>query len=550
MTQIVVVNVSQTVAPTPSQLQKTGAIISQGGTTLAPGSYSLLTQLASLTPLFSASLALSSLVWSAAGGGTVTATTSAPHGMTTGDQFLTTIAGTTPAGYSGTYPAFVTGASTFVFPLTTSPGTITTPGTYTPRMVAELTAGATTFFAQGAQQGVYVLELGAGEPAAGVNALSAFITANPSTFYSYLVPRSWDGNAAYLALLAQFEGLSAKTYFFTTTTLATWQNYTDLLKCVVAMVESPETGVWPANALSSLTWAATNGGQATGSTTTAHGVSVGETFTLSGSAPAGWNGTFLALPGTTASTLIWALPTNPGSETLLGQLQASVYANPGIPPTEVSNASDWWVSLNYNPSSTNKVTPFEYSFLYDVTPYPLPGNGALLATLQAANINYVATGYEGGISDAMLVPGNTLDGNPFNYWYSVDWMQINLDLNLANAVINGSNNPINPLYYDQPGINRLQQVAAQTAASAVTFGLATGTVTLTALTGPQLAAALDAGQFDGMIVVNAVPLIPYLTASPGDYKIGKYAGLSVIYTPARGFSQIIVNLNVTNFVVP
>src|SRR5215475_10852960 len=102
---IVNVSVTQTQAPIPSNLQKTGALLSQGGTVLAAGQYSLLTQFADLSPLLAASLALTSLAWSNAFGGQVTATTTAPHNVPVGEQFPTTIAGAVPAGYNGTYNA-------------------------------------------------------------------------------------------------------------------------------------------------------------------------------------------------------------------------------------------------------------------------------------------------------------------------------------------------------------------------------------------------------------------------------------------------------------
>ncbi|MXE01577.1 hypothetical protein FQZ98_27505, partial [Escherichia coli] len=86
-------------------------------------------------------------------------------------------------------------------------------------------------------------------------------------------------------------------------------------------------------------------------------------------------------------------------------------------------------------------------------------------------INYVDTGAEGGISNTILVKGVTSDGNDMTYWYSVDWVQINVDMQLANTVINGSNNPINPLYYNQDGIDRLQQVAQAVFNTGVSYGL-------------------------------------------------------------------------------
>jgi hypothetical protein len=81
--------------------------------------------------------ALSSLVWSSANGGTVTATTSSPHGITVGVNFPVQIAGASPSGYNVANPAgdgdviaTATGASTFTYPLSDDPGTETVPGTY------------------------------------------------------------------------------------------------------------------------------------------------------------------------------------------------------------------------------------------------------------------------------------------------------------------------------------------------------------------------------------------------------------------------------------
>lgn len=639
MTDIVTVNVSQTIAPTPSQLQKSGALISQGGTTQPPGSSSFLAELADITALLTAAKAVTSATWSGTTVQLATITTTQVHGLTLNNVYQVTLAGiasTTPGAYNGTWNVTITGTSTFTFtlPLSGAPGA-GTGGTWAPASSGELLAMATTFFAQGSAQGVYVLELGAGNSSQGVAALSAFITANnnPQKFYSYLIPRSWDANADFLALANQFESTTAKTYFFVTTTLATYHNYTALQKGVVAMVEAPAYGIWGANVLSAisyagawavndftaLAWSGASGGQVTGTTTTAHGVLPGQSFTTSGSTPAGYNGTFTALPGTTGSTLIWALAVDPGAESALGQLNASAgglvtgttttahgvtvgktftisgsiastipggyngtftalpgttastliyalaadpgaitsvhgqlnassYVSAGIGSLEFSLAAPFFVTLNYNPSTTNKVTPTAYSFLFDVTPFPTQGNAATLSALAAAFVNWVGTGAQGGISNTILFNGTTKDGRDFTYWYSVDWVQINLSLNLANAIINGSNNTINPLYYNQDGINRLQQVGVATLNSGLTFGLVLGAVKLTQLDGAAFTAALNAGDFEGFTVINAVPFVPYNQANPTHYAIGQYDGLSCVYTPTRGFLHIIFNVNVTDFV--
>lgn len=465
--QIVTVAVSQIVAPTPATLQQCGALVSQGATTITPGSYSLLTQLSDLSPLLTGAAALASLTWS---GGVVTATTASPHGYTNGETIDLTISGVVPSGYNGTYSCSITGASTFTY---SHAGTLTTPagtpGVWTPEDVAELQAMATSYFAQGSQNAVWVLELGKGNAADGVVALNDYITANPNSnytsgaqgfFYAYLLPRSWSDESTYLTFLAQFQATTSKTYFFTTMTTGNYTTFTALMKCVFGLIEAPGVG--------------------------------NPEFTLA--------------------------------------------------------APFYWYLVN-RPSATNKVPPFAFTFLFGVTPYPSKGNAALLAALKLAGVNVVGTGAEGGISNAILLWGTMMDGRGATYWYSVDWIQINSQLNVANAIINGSNSRINPLYYNQQGIDRLQDVAADTFSRAVTFGLATGTVEQTALDGPDFAAQLNSGAYNGKLVVNAVPFLTYLGENPGDYKIGEYDGLSGVYVTQNGFIHVLFNIDVTDFVV-
>lgn len=431
--QIVVTNVSLTNAPAPSTLQRTGAFITQGGTTTAAGTTTLITEESELTAILRATAAITSLAWAS---NTVTVTTTAPHGMSVSDQISLTIAGATPAAYNGTFTCTITGASTFTYSLTPNPGANTVPGTWVPAAVAELASMGSTFFAQGSAASVYVLELGLDDVSAGVQALSDFIQATtPQVFYSYLVPRGWTSNAAFLAFVATYEATTAKTYFFVTVTSGNYTGLTAQMKCVVALIQAP-----------------------------------------------------LA------------------------------------PATEFTLAAAFYRWLNYDPSTTNKVAPFAFAYLFGVTPYPLRGNSALFNTLAAASINWVGTGAEGGITTAILAGGKTKDGNDATYWYSVDWVQINIDLDLANAIINGSNNPTNPLYYNQDGINRLQAVAQQTMNRGVSFGMVLAPVT-----------------------VNAVSFPVYVAENPSDYAVGQYDGLSVTYTPARGFAALVFNIQVSSF---
>ena len=110
MPNIVNVSVTQQVAPAPSTLQSTGALVSQGATTLASGTYALLTQLSDLSSILTGAVNISSITWAT---NVATVTTSSAHGIPSGDTVQVIITGVLPAGYNGTFLATSTGTTTF-----------------------------------------------------------------------------------------------------------------------------------------------------------------------------------------------------------------------------------------------------------------------------------------------------------------------------------------------------------------------------------------------------------------------------------------------------
>lgn len=431
---IVTVNTIVTAAPTPSQLQQSGAIVSAGGTTLTAGTYQYCGTLSQVTSILAAPLALTGMVWSS---GTVTATTSAALALSTGQTFTTTIAGATPAAYNGTYTATVTGANTFTFPLTPNPGTETVPGTYLPSNAGFVNNAATTFFAQGNAVGVYVLELGSQvTAAAAITALQTWITANssPQVFYSYLLPGSWDfsSSAALNTMTSNYSSPSGQTYFFVTTTTTNIAAYAGN-KAVLALVPSP----------------------------------------------------------TQASTE--------------HQMSAMFY--------------QWLLNL---PGASNPLAPMSYRFVFGVTPWSQIGNATAINTVLTAYGNLILTGAEGGVSDACIFKGTTMDGEQASWWYGIDWFRIQVKQLLANTVINGSNsNP--PLVYNQAGINTLQTVAQGVGNNAVTFGC-----------------ALSA-------VVTATPFFTYTNANPTNYNAGIYNGLAANVVGQNAFLTLTFTLDAIQF---
>ena len=436
--RIVNINAVITRAPTPSQLQQSGALVSVGGTTLATNNYQYCGDLATVESLLS-----------------------------------------------------------------------TTAGNY-----AELKNMATTFFAQGNSVGVYLLELGATTGTdAQIATLQTWITNNPGVFYTYLVPAAWDyskdevgsvtitnGGSGYTA--APTVTFSAPTTGTTATGTATIQN-----GAVVAVtITNPGSGYTSAP---TVTFSApTSGTTATG---TANLASAMDIVASNYASPTGKTYFFV----TTSSANVTNYST-----------QKSVFAvipAPTAPSTEFTAAAFMYQALVNNPGAANPLAPMAYRYLYGVTPWSKAGNETTITNILTAYGNIVLTGAEGGISTACAFKGTTMDGEQFNWWYGIDWIQIQEKQTLAAAIINGSNsNP--PLLYNQTGINTLQAVAQNVANSAVTFGC-----------------ALSA-------VVTATQFATYTTENPNDYNAGIYNGLQCTAVGQNGFLTVTFNLDALQFV--
>ncbi|MGB8666867.1 MAG: hypothetical protein WCD24_19300 [Serratia inhibens] len=460
---IVNINVSVTNPPKPSQLLKSGALISVGGTTLMPGSYELLTSKDDLKTISALPKQISSIFWSE---NVVTVTLDEPHEWEVGARVPVVISGMVPDAYNGAYTVTIGSTNDFTFTLLADPGEATVMGAVSTVAAGEIQQMNTTYWAQGTNRAVYVLELGDLSSTAAVTALSKFIDEDISLgntyqkFFSYLVPREWDTEATFKTLANNYTSPGSLVKFFVTTTISTYAAWASgKYPNVFAGVEAPVIGA-----------------------------------------------------------------------------------------TEYSMAAPFQSSLANDPSSSNMVPPMAFRFMYGVTDYPPAGNGKLLKALQDNNINYIGTAAEGGLSNKMLVAGHMLDGMPFNYWYSVAWCAINLEMDLANEVINGSNTTVNPLYYEPQGISRLQRRGLKTLRSGISYGLILGQVIDTQLSQDAFNEAYEKGTYAGSAVINAVPFANYTSLNPSDYADGKYSGLSAVVTPKRGFESITFNLNVTNFV--
>ena len=251
--------------------------------------------------------------------------------------------------------------------------------------------------------------------------------------------------------------------------------------------------------------------------------------------PATWDATSSAAMNTLAG-----LYTSPTSMTYffvtIASANLAAYTNKSVvtfvpyataPTTEFGAAALFYQWIAQSPSIAAPATPMAFRYLYGVTPWQNitaagASNVATINTILTGYGNIINTGAEGGITTSMLSKGTTMDGNQAMFWYCVDWVLVQAKLNLANAIINGSNS-LAPVVYNQQGINTLLAVANQVCNSAVSFGLA-----LTAVT-------------------TATPFITYTNANPANYAKGIYGGFACTVTPQLGFESVTFNLAASTF---
>jgi len=342
--------------------------------------------------------------------------------------------------------------------------------------------------------------------AGGVQRLNTYVQTVPT--YAALLPDGWASDASLLPFLQAYTGLTAKFYAY----------FHVLPGCTF-------TGAISGNTL-------------TVSNVVAGHIEIGQLLSFTGMTA----GTHISGLGTgVGGAGTYTLDTTYGSPVSAVAMTASLNYTPYIglksasywlrAPTDLAAnnfpaAAAFAKTISFVPSQVNQLSPYAFAYVYGSNPFPLQGADAV--NFKAANVNYVDTGAEGGISNLIMKWGRTGDGNDIGYWYSVDWLQINLKIGLANEIINGANRPTNPLYYNQNGINVLKNRAQQILNQAVSYGmLLTGNATPT---------------------ITAIPFLTYTTNNPSNYQQGIYNGLSTTVVPSRGFESITFALNVTTFV--
>jgi hypothetical protein len=376
---------------------------------------------------------------------------------------------------------------------------------------AELNTMGTTFFAQGQSVGAYVLELGTQTSgAAGIEALQTWITGNPGNFYAYLVPAAWDNTSEVVGSVKVTAGGSGYT---TAPTVAFSGGGGGTGATATATVAGGVvTGVTITNPGSGYTSAPTVAFTGAGTGATATAALASELNIIAGDYASPTGLTYFFVTTTVANVATY-------------QPNKSVYAfvpSPTATSQEFGAAAHFYQWLVNNPGPASVLAPMAYRFLNGVTAWPATGYAANIQTVLSAygNINLVPP--QGGITETCIFKGMTMDGSQASWWYGIDWYQIRVTDDLADEVVNGSNEEP-PLLYNQDGINQLAGVAQRDLNTAISYGCAlSGTIT-------------------------AASFATYTAANPANYKAGIYQGLGANIVGQNGFLSVGITLDAIEF---
>lgn len=514
--QIVDLNAIVTQAPTPSQLQQSGALVSFGGTTLATNNYQFCANLATVQSLLSGSGNHTEL----------------------NNEAMTFFAQGNSAGVSLLELGAVSGVDAQIAALQAWITTHQIPQIFYAYLVpanfdsSKDQVGSVTITSAGsgytAPPVVTFSAPGSGVTALGTStiqngAVTAVTITNPGSGYTVAPTATFAAPSGTTALATSVITGGAVTSTVITNPGA---GYTTI---PTVTFSAPDTGV-----------------TATGTAVITNGVLTSIVITLAGSGYTGAPTVTVSAPsGTTAtgtvnlSSALAVMAANYESPTGKTYFFVSAstsdltdYANiksifavvPSIlaPSTEFTAAAPFYQWLVNNPQASNRLAPMGYRYMFGVTPWIESQNQVTLTNILSLYGNYIGTGAEGGISNMTLFKGTMMDGNQASFWYGIDWIQIQIKQALAAAIINGSNrNP--PLEYDPAGIRTLREIAQGVVNTARQFGCAlSGTVT-------------------------AIPFGTYIRQNPGDYTAGVYNGLSATVTGPSGFLTITFNLDAVQF---
>ena len=184
-------------------------------------------------------------------------------------------------------------------------------------------------------------------------------------------------------------------------------------------------------------------------------------------------------------------------------------------------------SSKFDISGNNKASPLNFKILQGFKFNPI--NRVLLNKLNQYPANFIfnEVGY------ATIGNGRYTNGDAWDYWYQWDLTQLALQQKITQLLINGVNNPVNVIRFDQQGIDIINASVKSTLSEYIQLGCIN-----------TYAMALNPANntLIGLNNINTIDFNTYISQYPDKYQNEIYDGISFYVLINRYIRQCILNI--------
>lgn len=206
---------------------------------------------------------------------------------------------------------------------------------------------------------------------------------------------------------------------------------------------------------------------------------------------------------------------------------AALFCDNTIGQNLAALAAGMFASYKFDLSQTNPASPFNYKKLEGVKFKPL--NSPLRQQMIQDSVNFV----DQVSTSICLLNGRYGDTYAIEYRYQWDLTSFQVETDLKALILNGVNNPLYVIKYNQDGIDILKSRVKSTLNGMIEIGAVT-----------EYAASMNPG--DGSLIdvgdINCIGFREYIQSNPDDYENEIYGGISFYLRIGRYIRQVILNV--------
>ena len=186
-----------------------------------------------------------------------------------------------------------------------------------------------------------------------------------------------------------------------------------------------------------------------------------------------------------------------------------------------------FASYKFDISDTNPSSPFNYKAILGVKYQCLIQS--LQQNLIQKSLNFMAT----LANNSVLLNGRYTDSFPIEYRYQWDLVSFEVENALQTLILNGVNNPIYIVKYNQDGIDTIRSNIKATLNRMINWGCVT-----------DFSARINSatGDMENIGDITAIDFNSYVSANPTDYENEIYAGISFYLRIGRYIRQVILSI--------